>query len=189
MTGSLSVSLASLGRTASVDILSPSSASGLLGCWDGGVSQEKPFLCPVCFSALGLAAVRRATGLDADTSVPARLAAGQSVRIGFQTLNQLLLLTTLALLSSPIQRWVTPACKNHQRFGGGLAKVVGRRRSHNQGGFRSDGAALMALICSFIIILSSSSTLPPVAAAGSSGPLITQTVTQTGPGSVWLHRR
>lgn len=155
------------------------------------MSQEKPFLCPVCFSALGLAAVRRATGLDADTSVPARLAAGQSVCIDFQTLNQLLHLTTLALLSSPIQRWVTPACKNHQRFGGegGLAKVVGRRRSQNQGGFRRDGAALMALICSFIIILSSSSALPPVAGAGSSGPLITQTVTQTGPGSVWLHRR
>lgn len=52
-----------------------------VGCWDGGVSQEKTFLRRVCFSELRLAAVRRAHG----RGDPLCLAAGQGARIGFQT--------------------------------------------------------------------------------------------------------
>lgn len=85
-------------------------------------------------------------GLDADTS-----AAGRRSRPPYRFSNPqpITALTTLSALSSPVQRSLTPRRKPVRGLRG-LAKVVGRTRSQNQGGGvqsrRSDGDGAMALI-------------------------------------------
>lgn len=103
-----------------------------MGCWDGGASQEKN-ISLFCLFFCAQAGSRQ-TGTRAGRRRRLWLPGWQEVKAsvsGFkpQTITGL---KTLSALSSPVQRSVTPTHKTIRGLRG-LAKVVGRKWSQNQG--------------------------------------------------------